>query len=153
MAIGVFDPLQVPVRGTSSFDRVMDRWAAMETGAGFFWIASQGNRRSQQLASGLRAYARAHLQATALGMDMHPLSQALQEFAEMRGPHEELHRVLGFVPETTTAQMLARVGYGKARAQPSPRRSWRVCCAPDQNIHGVDFMNPGHHLYEWAASA
>lgn len=120
-AIGVFDPMQVPVRGTSSFDRVMDRWAAMETGAGFFWIASQGNTRGQQLASG-RAYVRAHLQATALGLDMHPLSQALQEFTEMRRPYEELHRVLGFAPETTTVQMLARVGYGRAPAQPSPRR-------------------------------
>jgi hypothetical protein len=120
-AIGVFDPLQVPVRGAASFDRVMDRWSDMETGAGFLWIASQGNARGQQLASG-RAYARAHLQATALGLDMHPLSQALQEFAEMRRPYEEVHRVLGFAPETTTVQMLARVGYGKAPAQPAPRR-------------------------------
>jgi hypothetical protein len=120
-AIGVFDPLQVPVRATASFDRVMDRWKAMETGSGFFWIASEGNTRPQQLASG-RAYVRAHLQATALGLDMHPLSQALQEFAEMRGPYEELHRVLGFTPPGTTVQMLARVGYGVAAAQPAPRR-------------------------------
>ena len=31
-----------------------------------------------------RAHASAHLQATAADADMHPLSQALQEFTEMR---------------------------------------------------------------------
>jgi hypothetical protein len=128
-AVGMFDPMQVPTRGAASFDRVMDRWTAMETGSGFFWIATEGNTRGQQLASG-RAYVRAHLQATALGLDMHPLSQALQEFAEMRGPYEELHRALGFTPHMTTVQMLARVGYGKAAAEPAPRRALASLVVP-----------------------
>jgi len=109
------------VRGQPSFDRVMDRWAAIETGAGFLWIASAGNSRAQQLASG-RAYVRTHLQATALGLDMQPLSQALQEFPEMRGPYEALHRAVGAEPERLTVQMLARVGHGKTPSQPAPRR-------------------------------
>jgi hypothetical protein len=120
-AIGLFDRFEVPQRGSTGFQRVMDRWAAFETGSGYFWVASKGNSRSQQLTAG-RAYVRAHLQATAVGVDMHPLSQALQEFVEVKPQYDALHRLLGFDPATHTVQMLARVGYGAAAAGPSPRR-------------------------------
>ncbi len=120
-AVGMFDRFEVPQRGSSAFQRVMDRWAAFETGSGYVWLASAGNSRSQQLAAG-RAYVRAHLQATAAGVDMHPLSQALQEFVEVKPQYDALHRLLGFDPTTHTVQMLARVGYGAAAAGPSPRR-------------------------------
>lgn len=120
-AVGAFDRFEVPARGSSNFQRAMQRFAAYETGSGFFWIASRGNSRTAQLASG-RAYVRAHLQATASGLDMHPLSQALQEFAEVREPYLALHRQLGFEPAATTVQMLARVGYGLKPEGPSPRR-------------------------------
>ena len=53
---------------------------------------------------------------------MHPLSQALQEFAEVRKEHLALHALLGFDPANTTVQMLCRVGYGKAAANATPRR-------------------------------
>ncbi len=120
-AVGMFDRFEVPQRGSTGFQRVMDRWAAFETGSGYFWVASNGNSRSQQLAAG-RAYVRAHLQATAVGVDMHPLSQALQEFVEVKPQYDGLHRLLGFDPAMNTVQMLARVGYGAAAAGPSPRR-------------------------------
>jgi hypothetical protein len=120
-AVGMFDRFEVPQRGGKAFERVMDRWAAFETGSGYFWVASKGNSRSLQLAAG-RAYVRAHLQATAAGVDMHPLSQALQEFVEVKPQYDALHRLLGFDPATNTMQMLARVGYGAAAAGPSPRR-------------------------------
>ncbi len=120
-AVGMFDRFEVPQRGSKSFERVMDRWAAFETGSGYLWVASKGNSRSQQLAAG-RAYVRAHLQATAAGVDMHPLSQALQEFVEVKPQYNALHRLLGFDPATNTVQMLARVGYGAAAAGPSSRR-------------------------------
>ena len=120
-AVGMFDRFEVPQRGSKGFERVMDRWAAFETGSGYLWVASTGNSRSLQLAAG-RAYVRAHLQATAAGVDMHPLSQALQEFVEVKPQYDALHRLLGFDPETNTLQMLARVGYGAAAAGPSPRR-------------------------------
>jgi hypothetical protein len=99
----------------------MDRWAAFETGSGYFWVASSGNSRSQQIAAG-RAYVRAHLQATAAGVDMHPLSQALQEFVEVKPQYDALHRLLGFDSAANTVQMLARVGYGTTAVGPSPRR-------------------------------
>ena len=120
-AAGMFDRFAIPVRGDSNYNRLMERWAPFETGSGYFWIASIGNGRIAQLNSG-RAYVRGHLQATVEGIDMHPLSQALQEFAEVRKEYVGLHALLGFDPANTTVQMLCRVGYGKAAANATPRR-------------------------------
>ncbi len=120
-SLGLFDRFEVPARGSSTFARAMERWTPQETCSGYHWIASRGNSRHAQLDSG-RAYVRAHLQASAAGLDMHPLSQALQEFAEVRPQYDALHRLLGFDPAQTTIQMLARVGYGTTPAVPTPRR-------------------------------
>lgn len=120
-ALGLFDRFEVPVRGGSNFERTMDHWQPQESGSGYFWIASRGNSRRSQLDSG-RAFVRAQLLATAHGLDMHPLSQALQEFSEVRAQYDALHRLLGFDPAQTTLQMLARVGYGRTVSGPSPRR-------------------------------
>lgn len=120
-ALGLFDRFEVPVRGSSNFDRVMARWPDFETGSGYFWLASQGKGRGSQLDAG-RAYVRAHLQATAAGVDMHPLSQALQEFAEVRGEYVALHELVGFDSQKGVVQMLARVGYAVEAAGPAPRR-------------------------------
>jgi hypothetical protein len=120
-SVGLFDRFEVPKAGTSNFNRVMERWTPFETGSGYFWLATAGNARRAQFDSG-RAYVRAHLQATAAGLEMHPLSQALQEFAEMRGPFDAVHRALGFDPSTHTVQMLARVGHAAAPSFGTPRR-------------------------------
>ncbi|MFN5177386.1 Acg family FMN-binding oxidoreductase [Limnohabitans sp.] len=120
--VGLFDPMEVPVKGTSSLQRVMDRWVPFETASGVRWLASPDNTRGTQVASG-RAYVRAHLLATAAGVDMHPLSQALQEFPEMRGPREALHQTLGLTTAGQTLQMLSRVGFATEARGPSPRRS------------------------------
>ena len=120
-AAGLFDRFAIPVRGDSNFNRLMERLAPFETGSGYFWIASIGNSRVAQLNSGC-AYVRAHLQATASGLDMHPLSQALQEFAEVRKENLGVNALLGFDPASTTLQMLCRVGYAKAAVNATPRR-------------------------------
>jgi hypothetical protein len=120
-AVGLFDPMEVPRPGQASLQRVMDRWPPFETGSGYLWLAGDDNTRHTQLAAG-RAYVRLHLQATAAGVDMHPLSQALQEFPEVRGPYEALHRQLGVDPARGPVQMLARVGYALMPGGPSPRR-------------------------------
>ena len=119
--VGLFDPMEVPRRGQSSLQRVMDHWMPFETGSGFVWLVSTGNTRVQQLDAG-RAYVRQHLFATVSGVDMHPLSQALQEFGAMRGPYAAVHSALGVDPARGTVQMLARVGYAKEPAGPAPRR-------------------------------
>jgi hypothetical protein len=119
--LGLFDPMEVPARGSQALQRVMDRWIPFETGSGYLWMASTGNARAAQVGAG-RAYVRAHLQATAAGVEMHPLSQALQEFAEMRGPREAVHRALGVDAGRETLQMLSRVGFAIEPGGPSPRR-------------------------------
>ena len=119
--VGLFDPMEVPTKGSKTLERVIERWAPFETASGFFWVASSGNARPTQVAAG-RAYLRAHLLATAAGVDMHPLSQALQEFPEMRGPYEAIHKTLGLTALGETLQMLSRVGFAVQPGGPSPRR-------------------------------
>ena len=119
--LGLFDRFAIPVRDDSNFKRLMDRWTPFETASSYYWIASKTNERKAQLESG-RAYVRTHLAATAAGIDMHPLSQAVQEFAEVREQHQGLHQLLGFDANGPTIQMLCRVGYGKAPATSTPRR-------------------------------
>jgi len=120
-AVGMFDPLEVPTPGSTNLKRVMERWVAFETGSGYLWLASAGNTRQLQVDAG-RAYVRQQLQATAAGVEMHPLSQALQEFPEVKGPYAALHRALVLDPQRNTVQMLARTGFALQAAQPSPRR-------------------------------
>jgi len=51
--------------------------------------------------------------ATALGVQIQPLSQPLQEYPEMRALHRQLRSELG-IPEGHTIQMLYRIGYADA---------------------------------------
>ena len=59
-----------------------------------------------------RRYLRLNLAATAAGVSLHPVSQALQEFPEMAGPYAAIHERLA--PGGGTVHMLARAGYGPA---------------------------------------
>jgi hypothetical protein len=61
---------------------------------------------------------RLNLAATREGLSMQPLSQALQEFSEMKPLYDRVHARLA--PDAGVVQMLARVGYGPTVA-PSPR--------------------------------
>jgi hypothetical protein len=112
--------MEVPKRGNSNYQQTMKRWDAFETGSGYYWIASRTNTRAEQVNSG-RAYVRAHLHATAAGVDMHPLSQAAQEFAEVKPQFDALRALVGLTGPSSVVQMLVRVGYGVQVAGPSPR--------------------------------
>ena len=57
-----------------------------------------------------RRYLRMNLAATAAGVSVHPISQALQEYPEVSGPHAAIHALLA--PGGGTVHMLARIGYG-----------------------------------------
>lgn len=84
----------------------------------FAWLSTPGNDRRAQVTAG-RAYARLNLQATALGVALHPVSQVLQEYPEMAALQD---RFLGAVGEQgRTVQMLVRLGYAET-PKPSPRR-------------------------------
>jgi hypothetical protein len=83
-------------------------------------MTSDGNDRATQLNAG-RAYARVQLAATAHGVVMQPLQQALQEYPEQARPHADIHRLLGAAAPAQTVQMWARVGYAPP-VDPAPRR-------------------------------
>ncbi len=119
--VGVFDRFEVPRRDSSNYRQTMTRWSLFESGSGYFWIASPDDPRAAQTESG-RAYVRAHRHATAAGVDMHPLSQALQELAEVRPQYDALRALLGVGDSGATVHMLARVGFGANAEGPAPRR-------------------------------
>ena len=91
----------------------------IETAMGYIFVKTPGNSREDQIAAG-RSYVRMNLKATELGISMHPLSQALQEFDEVSGQYAELRDELGVKPDETL-QMFARIGYGE---QPNPSPRW-----------------------------
>ncbi|HVL77404.1 MAG TPA: twin-arginine translocation pathway signal protein [Noviherbaspirillum sp.] len=127
--LGAFDrdaPLQP---GSAGYRQTLAQFEEQTQSAmGFVWLSTAtaqhlraGAVRSAEVRAG-RAYMRLQLKATELGLQMHPMSQALQEFDEMRPHYMRLHRLLlGAQPEQQTLQMFCRVGYGRP-SQPAPRR-------------------------------
>ncbi|MFN9256978.1 MAG: Acg family FMN-binding oxidoreductase [Gemmatimonas sp.] len=106
--------------------------ASTDATPAYLWLVTEGNARAQQILAG-RAYVRVNLAGAARGLAMHPNEQALQEYPEVAGPYEAIHRLLGTPAPRHTVQMLARVGYlpaGAAPAPPAPRRGldalWRT---------------------------
>ncbi len=119
--LGLFSRDSAP--GPDSYavrSQIKDFAQKMDSTAAFLWLTSEGNQRATQVNAG-RAYARVQLAGTAAGLVMQPLSQALQEYAEVAGPYADIHRLLGAAPPRQTVQMWARVGHA-ASAGPAPRR-------------------------------
>lgn len=92
-------------------------FANTDTAMGHIWLVSAGNSRKDQIAAGA-AWLRLNLAATAAGVAVQPLSQALQEYPEMAALYGDIHRKLA--PGGGTVQMFARIGYGPD-VTPSPR--------------------------------
>lgn len=90
----------------------------INSAAGLVWLTSQTNRRADQLGAG-RDWVRINLAASGLGIAVHPLSQALQEFPEMARSYRAVHAELG-ATGGTVVQMLGRIGYADA-TEPTPR--------------------------------
>jgi len=91
--------------------------ANTESAMAHIWLVSATNTRQDQISAG-RDWVRINLAATAAGVGVQPLSQALQEFPEMAKCYEQAHQILA--PSGGTVQMLARLGYASPVA-PSPR--------------------------------
>ncbi|MEQ8658942.1 MAG: twin-arginine translocation pathway signal protein [Hyphomicrobiales bacterium] len=116
---GILTREQIADPATTAFQQGMDIYREIINSAmGYVWLISDSDTRAEQIAAG-RAYVRMHLEATARGIDMHPLSQALQEYEEIAALYEEAKVALGAQP-TQTVQMLARIGYGPS-IKASPR--------------------------------
>lgn len=126
-ALGQFDRTQPPAEGSPAYKQMMARFRGhSDTAMGFVWLSTGGNSRAQQVDAG-RAYVRLQLKATELGVGVHPMSQALQEFPEMRPHYEQAHQLLlgRAAPRNasdTTVQMFCRLGYPAAQVPATPRR-------------------------------
>ena len=119
--LGLFDRSQAP--GPDDYattSQIKDFGAKLESTPGFLWMVSDGNDRVTQVNAG-RAFARVQLAATAKGVVMQPLQQALQEYPEQAVPHAQIRRLLGADAPGQTVQMWARVGHAPPAA-PAPRR-------------------------------
>ncbi len=104
-----------------AFMSTVDRyWAMANTTSTIGWLTTQGNDRQAQIMAG-RVYQRLALTCATLGVALHPMSQALQEYDEMSGLQR---RVLGMLKPAADeqVQMLLRLGYAD-RLKASPRRA------------------------------
>jgi len=120
-ALGLFDRSKPPAPDDyATTSQLADFSRKLEATPAFFWLVSDGNDRATQVNAG-RAYLRAQLAATAQGLAMQPLSQALQEYPEMAGPYAQVHALLGAPAPRQVVQMWARLGYGPP-VGPAPRR-------------------------------
>ncbi len=118
-AAGLLTQAKMEKPGSWAFQQEIDLMkAGSESAAGFIWLTTPGNTRAEQLTAG-RAYLRANLAATGLGLSMQPWSQGLQEYASLAGLFARLHADLA--PAGGRLQMLSRIGYAKP-IPPSPRR-------------------------------
>jgi hypothetical protein len=119
--LGLFDRSRAPAPDSFAITgQVKDFNRKLESTPAFLWMVSQGNDRAMQVRAG-RAYARVQLAATAHGVSMQPLQQALQEYPEQAVPYGEIRRLLDAPAPSHTVQMWARVGFAPA-VPPAPRR-------------------------------
>lgn len=120
-ALGLFDRTVAPAPDSMAVtSQVKDFNAKLATTPAFFFMVTEGNDRATQVNAG-RAYARAQLAATAHGLSMHPLQQALQEYPEQAEPYADIHRLLEAPSPRFTVQMWSRLGYAPAVGH-APRR-------------------------------
>lgn len=75
-------------------------------------LDTQSNTPKDQINTG-RQWLRLHLKITEMGLSLHPVSQALQEYPEMAKEFQLAHELLA--PEGHTVQMLGRLGIGGKR--------------------------------------
>lgn len=121
--LGLFDRSQPPAADSSVVaGQLRDFDERLTATPAFFALMTTSNDRRAQLAAG-RACARAMLAATTRGLVMQPISQALQEFAEVSGPYARAHALLAHDVDgqRETVQMLCRLGRATP-AEPAPRR-------------------------------
>jgi hypothetical protein len=119
--IGLFDRSRPPGPDTMATRRQIEDFdRKIATTPGFLWMISDGNDRATQVEAG-RAYLRVQLAATAAGVVMQPVQQALQEYPAQAAHYAAIHDLLHAKRPLQTVQMWARVGYA-GPVGPAPRR-------------------------------
>jgi hypothetical protein len=107
---------------STAFKSTRERYRVMFAATpAFVWLTTQGNSRREHLDTG-KAWLRTNLLATQLGLSVQPISQAVQEYPEMKAEFDTVHTLVG-AKQGQRVQMLARLGYA-APVEPSPR--WPV---------------------------
>jgi hypothetical protein len=120
-ALGLFDRTKAPAPDdAATTGQIKDFNTKIDATPAFYWLISEGNDRLAQVNAG-RAWVRAQLAATAQGLAMQPISQALQEYPEVQVPYRAIHELLNAPAPTFTVQMWARLGHAPT-VQPAPRR-------------------------------
>lgn len=118
-AVGLLNQREIQKPGSIAYGQsIAFLKKGAESAQGFIWVTTSGNSRAEQLEAG-RAYLRANLQATALGVSMQPFSQALQEYPSMAETLAAVHSELA--PVGGRVQMFVRIGYAPD-VPPSPKR-------------------------------
>ncbi len=116
---GLVSPQSLDTPGSTAYQSGIDMYREMVNSAmGFAWIIADENTRLSQMQAG-RAWVRMNLAAQKSGLCVHPLSQVLQEFPEMRELYMATQTELG-VQKGGTVHMLGRIGYAAFEAA-SPR--------------------------------
>ena len=119
--LGMFPRDRVPAADSAAMKNMRRMGEAQAaSAAGWVWLVSPGNSRTQQVAAG-QAFVRLHLAATQRGIALQPMSQALENYPQMAEQHQALYQLLALDPQQHTVQMLARIGYA-APASASVRR-------------------------------
>lgn len=116
--VGMISRASLADPNSSAFKQGMDKYRGLAMSArAFGWLANDGRARKDQLDAG-RAYLRVNLEATRLGLAIHPWSQALQEYPEMSDIAREAQDLIG---ASGRLQMLFRIGHAKP-VMAAPRR-------------------------------
>ena len=119
--VGLFDRSKAPAPDSyATTSQIEDFGRKLASTPGFLWMVTEGNERATQVNAG-RAYVRVQLAATAHGLGVQPLQQALQEYPEQAKPYADIRRLLDAPQPARTVQMWARVGYAPP-VPPAPRR-------------------------------
>jgi len=119
--IGLFDRSKPSAPGDyATTSQIKDFDAKLDSTPGFLWMVTDGNDRVTQVNAG-RAYARVQLAATAAGIALQPLQQALQEYPEQAKAYADIRSLLDASSPGRTVQMWARAGFAPP-VGPAPRR-------------------------------
>ncbi|MFZ6711899.1 Acg family FMN-binding oxidoreductase [Undibacterium sp. TC9W] len=119
--LGLFNRGKPPAPSDyATTSQIKDFNTKLDSTPGFLWMVTDGNDRVTQVNAG-RAYVRVQLAATAAGIALQPLSQALQEYPEQAKPYADIRSLLNVSHPDGTVQMWARVGFAPP-VGPAPRR-------------------------------
>ena len=110
----------IPMRSQDAADKLAGALSQAVTSApAYLMISSQHNSRIDQIEAGM-LFARLQLVATAIGVAILPVTQAVRDYPEMFEPYVDLHTE--FALRGYRVQMVAGIGEPARRVDPEPRR-------------------------------